>query len=155
MFHSQAVSRPPLQLIMKTNIYFKFGNFRENFIVAKSVKRHICNLKNLLLGPDLPTSVNDRVISWGFYFHETSQMWSFKKIKPSRKFLNLQYPVYKNNIICLLGNNMGLNARKPIFGGFRTAKAQTSLHIHADWSAPFLFSYWKVQYLDLVQAKFQ
>ena len=28
---------------------------------------------------------------------------------------------------------------KPVFLGLRTTKAQTSLHIHADWSSPLLF----------------
>ena len=36
-------------------IYCKFGNFRENFIFANSIKRRICD--------NLPTSVNHRVIS--------------------------------------------------------------------------------------------
>ena len=43
--------------------YCKYVNFRENFIFAKSVKRHICNVKNLQLGHDLPLSVNDILIS--------------------------------------------------------------------------------------------
>ena len=43
--------------------YFEFGNFRENFIFANSVKRHICDVENSRLGHDLPRSVNDRVIS--------------------------------------------------------------------------------------------
>ena len=32
------------------NDYCKFGNFRENFIFANSVKRHICDVKNCDLG---------------------------------------------------------------------------------------------------------
>ena len=32
-------------------------------IFANSVKRHICHVKSSRLGPDLPTSVKDRVIS--------------------------------------------------------------------------------------------
>ena len=43
--------------------YCKFGNFRENFIFANSVKRHICDVKLSRLGHDLLISVNDRVIS--------------------------------------------------------------------------------------------
>ena len=43
--------------------YCKFGNFRENFIFANSVKRHICDVKNSRLSHDLHISVNDRVIS--------------------------------------------------------------------------------------------
>ena len=59
---------------------------------------------------DLPTSVNDRAISSfreGFYFQETS-LRSFAKIKPSRKFPNLQYlviidkPVLMNNLTRVL-----------------------------------------------------
>ena len=34
-------------------------------------------------------------------------------------------------------------------------KAQTSLHIHAVWSASLLFSIWQVQQLNLHQAKSQ
>ena len=34
---------------------------------------------------------SDFAISRGFYFHETSHMRSFAKIKSSRKFPNLQY----------------------------------------------------------------
>ena len=41
---------------------------------------------------------------------------------------------------------MGLDSRKPIFGELRTTKAQTSLRIHAVWSAPMLFAYWKVSH---------
>ena len=40
----------------------KFRNFGENFILANSVKRHSCDIKNSQLGHDLSTSVNDRVI---------------------------------------------------------------------------------------------
>ena len=36
--------------------------FRENFIFADSVKRHICDVKNSRLGPDLPIFVKNRVI---------------------------------------------------------------------------------------------
>ena len=32
--------------------YCKSGKFRENFIFANSVKRHICDVKNLQLGHD-------------------------------------------------------------------------------------------------------
>ena len=58
------------------------------------VKKHICKVKITQLGHDLPISVNDKsdfVISQGFYFDETSHMRSLAKIKPSRKFPNLQY----------------------------------------------------------------
>ena len=33
---------------------------------------------------------------------------------------------------CYLLEYMGLDARKPVFGGLRTTKAQASLHIRAD-----------------------
>ena len=44
--------------------------FCENFIFAK---RHICHVKNVRLGHDFPTSVNDIVILPAFYFHKTLQ----------------------------------------------------------------------------------
>ena len=50
---------------------------------------------------------------------------------------------------------MVLDARKLVFGGLQTTQAQTSLRIRAVWSAPLLFAYWKVSYLDLLHAKFQ
>ena len=37
--------------------YCKFGNFREHFISANSVKRHICHVEKSRLGCDLPASV--------------------------------------------------------------------------------------------------
>ena len=44
---------------------------------------------------------------------------------------------------------------KPRFCCMRTIKTQTSLRIRADWPAPFVFPFWKVQYLNLSRAKFQ
>ena len=52
-------------------------------------------------------------------------------------------------------DSMGLVTRKPVFGGLRTTKAQTSLHIRAVCSAPLLFAFLKAQYLRLLQAKSQ
>ena len=43
--------------------YCKFRNFSQNFVFLKSVKRHICDIKNSLLGHELPISVVDWVIS--------------------------------------------------------------------------------------------
>ena len=48
-----------------------------------------------------------------------------------------------------------LVARNLSSGGLRTTLAQTSLCIRAVWSAPLLFAFWKVSYLDLLRAKFQ
>ena len=50
-------------MCMHTSAYCKFGNFRENFSIAKSVNRHAYDVKKLLTVHDLPISVNDRVIS--------------------------------------------------------------------------------------------
>ena len=49
---------------------------------------------------------------------------------------------------------MGIVARKPVLGGLRITQAQTSLRIRAVWSEPLLFTYWKVSYQNLLQAKF-
>ena len=50
---------------------------------------------------------------------------------------------------------MGLVARKPVFGGLGTTQAQTSLRIRAVWSAPLLFAFWKILYVNLLLVKFQ
>ena len=69
--------------------YCKIGNFRENFIFANSIKRHICEVENSRFGHDIRISVNDTVI---LPFRESFifNFASFAKIKPSRKFPNLQ-----------------------------------------------------------------
>ena len=43
-------------------LYCKFGNFRENFSFANSVRGHISDVQTSRLRHDLPISVNDRVI---------------------------------------------------------------------------------------------
>ena len=50
---------------------------------------------------------------------------------------------------------MGLDARKPVFGGLWTTQAQASLRICAVWSVPLLFAFCKVAYVNLLQVKFQ
>ena len=78
-----------------TTQYCKFGNFRENFIFANNVKRHICDVKNREQGKIyqyfISEQQSDIANSRGFDFHETSHMRSFAKIKLLRKFPNLQY----------------------------------------------------------------
>ena len=59
-----------------------------------ALKAIFATFSNSRLRHELPTSVNDRLISTfreEFYCHETSHMRSCAKIKPSRKFPNLQY----------------------------------------------------------------
>ena len=48
-----------------------------------------------------------------------------------------------------------LDARKPVFIGLQTIKAQTSLPICAVWSAPLLFAYLIVSYLNLLSCYMQ
>ena len=55
--------------------YWKSGNFRENFIFANSVKRHICDVKSSRVWHDIPISVNGRVI---YLLHEG---FIFKKLR--------------------------------------------------------------------------
>ena len=56
----------------------------------------------------------------------------------------------------LFSHHMGLSvARKPVFEDLRTTQAQTSLRICSVWSAPFLFTIWKVSYVNLLQVKLQ
>ena len=40
----------------------RFRNFRENFILANSIKRHVSDVKKSRLRQDLPISINERVI---------------------------------------------------------------------------------------------
>ena len=74
--------------------FCKFGNFREYFIFANSIKMHICDVNNSRLGHDLSISVNDRVISpirEGFILTKLRIFICevFAKMKPSRKFSEL------------------------------------------------------------------
>ena len=71
--------------------YCKLGNFRENFIFANGVKRHIFATKAYITY--ISQHHTDLAISRGVYFHETSHMRSFANIKPSQKFPNVQYNV--------------------------------------------------------------
>ena len=47
---------------------------------------------------------------------------------------------------------MGIVVTKAVFEGVRTTKVQTSLRICTVRSAPLLFAFWKVSYLNLLQA---
>ena len=80
-------SPPPAKTV--AGEYCRFRNFRENFIFANSIKRHISDVQNSRLRQDLPISINDRVIlpfREGFIFTKL-----LAKKKFSRKFPNLQY----------------------------------------------------------------
>ena len=44
---------------------------------------------------------------------------------------------------------------KTCLRGLRTTQAQTSLRISAVWSAPLLFAFWKVLYVNLLQMKYK
>ena len=62
--------------------YCKSGIFCDNFIFAKSVKRHICDAKNSQLCHGLRMLVNDKSdfgTSQGFYFHETKTLAKISK----------------------------------------------------------------------------
>ena len=48
--------------LMSRPQYCRFRNFRENFIFANSIKRHIRDVKNSQLRQDLPIPINDRWI---------------------------------------------------------------------------------------------
>ena len=63
--------------------YCKPGNYRENFIFAKSVKIHICDGKKSRLGHVLHG--DDRVISQFFDGFIFTKLRIFREHKPSRK----------------------------------------------------------------------
>ena len=66
--------------------------FARIFISQGALKDVFVTLKNLQLGHDLPTfkRQSDFPIWRKFYFHKTSHLRSFTKIKSSRTILNLQ-----------------------------------------------------------------
>ena len=61
----------------------------------------------------------------------------------------------ETSIIMSKQHRKGLDVRKPVFGGLGTTQAQTSLRIRAVWSAPLLFAFWKILYVNFLQVKFQ
>ena len=70
-------------------IYFKSGNFRENFIFENSVQRHICGVEYSRLGHDGPISVNGRVISpfrGGFLFTKLAKFREKKTLEKISEF---------------------------------------------------------------------
>ena len=50
--HKSFIPKLPFPIIHNSIASCKFGNFRENFIFANSVKRHICVVENSRLGHD-------------------------------------------------------------------------------------------------------
>ena len=60
----------------------------------------------------------------------------------------------KKKTLTVSRNTLGHRREKTCLRGFASTKAQTSIRIRADLSAPLLFALRKVSYLDLRQAKF-
>ena len=87
-----------LKLLVHVSMDCLSGNFRENFIFANSVKRHTCDVKNLLLGHDLNISVIYSDFARILIARNFAYMGSFAKIKPSRKILNLQYKLCGHDV---------------------------------------------------------
>ena len=86
-------------VIMVVPWYCRFGNFRENFIFANSIKRHISDVKKIATKARftyINTRQSDFAISRGFYFHKTSHMRSFAKLKSSRKFSNFHCRLWES-----------------------------------------------------------
>ena len=50
------------KIFQTENYYYKFGNFRSNFIFVNSIKTHICDVRYPRLVHDIRISVNDRLI---------------------------------------------------------------------------------------------
>ena len=69
--------------------YRRFGNFHENFILVKSIKRHFSDVKNSRLRQDLPISIKDRVIlpfREGFIFMNLRICKVSRKLSPHENF---------------------------------------------------------------------
>ena len=80
-----------------------------------------------------------------YHVHDIIEYFQYNAILAEMKVkISISKPAY----------DMGLDARKPVFGGLRTTQAQTSLRIRAVCSAPLLFAFCKAPYPSLLQAKF-
>ena len=75
--------------------YSKFRNFCENFILANTVRRHICDFK-IALGHDLPISVKDRSSNFvRIFFHGTSHInFAYAKFHENKTLTK----IYKFNV---------------------------------------------------------
>ena len=72
--------------------YWTFGKFRENFIFANSLKRHICHFKNSRQGHDF--NIYQQMTEWSRHFARILFSWNFasakfRENKTLRKILNL------------------------------------------------------------------
>ena len=118
----------------------KFGNFREHFIFANCVKRHISHVFNSQLRHEWPTTVNDRLISRGFYFHETLHMRSFAKIKPSGKISEFTVTVHEGVLDVYSSLNLGHEPRGPVLWYLVTPSPAPMLSMLPD---KWLIKIWK------------
>ena len=73
--------------------YCKFRNFRENFIFAKNIKRHVCDVKNSRLVHYSTTSVYGREISpfCDGFISAKIRISEVSRNKIFTKILNLHY----------------------------------------------------------------
>ena len=90
--------------------YCKFGIFRENFIFANSVKRHICHAQSSRKRHDLNVSINNRLNSLfreGFIFTKlricdnktTAKIFEFTVFTTKYAFFSI-YAMYFGIIYC-------------------------------------------------------
>ena len=74
VYSSETNADPDIVFPLVSQCHRYFRNFRDNFIFAKNVKRHICEVKNREWSMIyIHKRQSDFAISRGFYFHETSQ----------------------------------------------------------------------------------
>ena len=92
------------------------------------------------------------------YYYQNVPFNLIKKRNTRSHFVVLS-PLMRKLLVFVLSKIKGLNQFPinfdlAVFRGLRTTKAQTSLRIRTVWSSSLLFSYWKVSYQNLPQAKF-
>ena len=79
--------------------------------------------------------------------------WIYSYIEPC--FMPIFFLVSNNVMFAFyMKYYMCLGVRKPVFVVLRTTRVQTSLRIRTVWSAPFLFTDWKIWYVNLLWASF-
>ena len=83
LFHIKAGHYHPAseKVLLLGQYYCRFGNFRENFIFANSIIRHISDVKKSRLRQDLSISIKGRVI---LPFREGFIFTQLRKCKVSR-----------------------------------------------------------------------
>ena len=129
--------------------------FLKEFSKKKWIRwREIYNV--YLLVSKISTHTNNDQLAWASPHSDQSLR------SPHEVSADLIYPLSAHRILTPTRLDLSLRScvgfviiwhEKSCLRDLRTTQAQTSLRIRADWSAPLLFAFWKVTYVNLLQVK--